>query len=216
MVVDSKYCVDRRPPIWGMFSGSVCLYNRQTQQELKLCRYSWEVFYSMRKKTIVILSLLAVGLGIVSIIAFVVAGVLTAAACSPDCSSSGQAVPVVATIGIVIGVILSLAASGLSLAAMIGALIKQAKQQKWGWFVCTILFGIICVWIYLIAVPETPQYPMPSYLAPSPYQPGVQYPPMQSYQPMEGYPSAQPYQPMPQYPPAEQYPSAPQQYPPQG
>jgi MFS family permease len=178
----------------------------------------------MRKKTIVILAILGFGLGVVGTIALVAGFFIIGAACSPDCGSSGQTVPAGAVVSLVIGGILLLVGSVLGIVAWVGALVKQAKQQQWGWFAGTLASGLIggflggiCMLIYLIAVPETPQYPVPSYLAPSPYQPGVQYPPMQSYQPMEGYPSAQPYQqPMPQYPPAEQYPSAPQQYPPQG
>ncbi len=39
----------------------------------------------------------------------------------------------------------------LSLVAWIGTLIATAKQGRWGWFVCTIIFSYITELIYLIA-----------------------------------------------------------------
>lgn len=48
------------------------------------------------------------------------------------------------------------AASALLTVAWIGILVIQARQRQWPWFVLTIIFGYICMSIYLIAVPEAP------------------------------------------------------------
>lgn len=64
----------------------------------------------------------------------------------------------------VIAGVLFLTASVLGLIAWIGALVNQGKQQQWGWFICTLLFGGIVLLIYLIAVPERSlQLPVPGY-----------------------------------------------------
>lgn len=146
----------------------------------------------MRKKTLVTLTLIGVGLYIVGISIIVLTSVLLAStfsACAPDCSSP----PAGIIVGFIISYLMIIAASIVSIVAWIGMLIKQAKQQQWGWFVCTLLLGYIPMIIYLIAVPEAPNPLMPVYYVPAPGQP---YPPMQPYQ----YQAGQPYPPMQAYP----------------
>ena len=86
-------------------------------------------------------------------------------------------------VGISITVLFALAGSVVELIGRIGMLIRQAKQQQWAWFVCTLLLGWICMLIYLIVWPETPP---PVMLAPV-YAP--------QYQPMTAYPYQVPQQP---------------------
>lgn len=69
--------------------------------------------------------------------------------------------------------------------AWIGGLVKQAKQRQWGWFIGTIFFGIVCLAIYLLVVPEAPAYQV--YQPKQDYQPGLQHESVYYYQP-------QPYQ----------------------
>lgn len=150
----------------------------------------------MRKKTIVILTLVGLGLYVVSIIAIALSAITltsTLSSCSPDCplSPSGGLIA-----GLIIGYVILLAGSIVNIVAWVGTLISQAKRQQWAWFVCTILFGIICMWIYLIAVPEAPT---PVMLAYYPYPVGQAYQPMQQYQ----------YQPGQAYPPMQAYPYQP-------
>lgn len=61
--------------------------------------------------------------------------------------------------GFVLTFICILAGNVTELVGRIGALIKQAKQQQWGWFVCTLLLGWVCLLIYLIVWPQ-PLHPL--------------------------------------------------------
>jgi membrane protease YdiL (CAAX protease family) len=102
----------------------------------------------MHKKTIV-------SLYVMSILCFVVAALLFLVF---------SLVLGVHVIGTAISVLLVIAASVLGVIAWIGALIKQAKQEQWGWFICTLLFSGIVLLIYLIVVSEnSPQLPLPGY-----------------------------------------------------
>lgn len=75
---------------------------------------------------------------------------------------------------VVIALALFFVASVLGLIAWIGALITQGKQQQWGWFICTLLFGGLVLLIYLIAVPESsPSWPVPGYGQVSQPQPPI-------------------------------------------
>lgn len=87
-----------------------------------------------------------------------------------------------------------LASTALLLTAWISMLIKQAKLQQWGWFVCTILFGWITMLIYLIAVPEMqqPAIAMFQYQAYAPGMPQYQQPYAPGIQPYQPYPYPQP------------------------
>ncbi len=84
-----------------------------------------------------------------------------------------------------LGTAFSLLGAVTGLIALIGGLIKQAKRRQWGWFVCTILFGVICLVIYLIVVPDAPAYRV--------YQPKQDYQP-QPHRESEYYYQSQPYQ----------------------
>lgn len=80
--------------------------------------------------------------------------ILMAAARTAPSSSSLQAFPLAS---FAVTFVCILAGNVIELVARIGALIKQAKQQQWAWFVCTLLFGWICTLIYLIVWPMPPQ-----------------------------------------------------------
>jgi hypothetical protein len=87
----------------------------------------------------------------------------------------------------VVGTAFSLLGAVTGLIALIGGLIKQAKRRQWGWFVCTILFGVLCLVIYLIVVPDAPAYRV--------YQPKQDYQPQaQPHRESEYYYQPQPYQ----------------------
>lgn len=152
----------------------------------------------MRKKTIAILFGLGFGLGIIAAMIYVggIIGIIsTAESCSSYSSSYAACDPT--TQGGSIGLVLlagltALGAGVLSTISWVAILIKQAQRQQWAWFVCTLLFGSICMLIWLIVEPEVS--PVPQY-APV-YQPAQPaYPPV--------YPTNGPY-PHTSYPPAEQ------------
>jgi hypothetical protein len=110
-----------------------------------------------------------------------------------------------------LGTVCSLLGTVAGLIAWIGGLVKQARQRRWGWFVCTFLFGLLCLAIYLIVVPEAPSYRV--------YQPGQDYQPgrQRDYQPQPQqdapyYYQPQPYQePVPNDVPPQMYDAVPQQ-----
>jgi flagellar biosynthesis/type III secretory pathway M-ring protein FliF/YscJ len=83
----------------------------------------------------------------------------------------------------VVGTAFSLLGAVTGLIALIGGLIKQAKRRQWGWFVCTILFGVLCLVIYLIVVPDALAYRV--------------YQPKQDYQPQPHRESEYYYRPQP-------------------
>ena len=47
----------------------------------------------------------------------------------------------------------------LALIAWIGALINSAKANRWGWFVCLIIFSGITMLVYLFAGPVPARQP---------------------------------------------------------
>lgn len=128
----------------------------------------------MRKKTLVILTLISLGLFLVGIVSLMV---FSAAASTITCSSPACPMPSGPPpepsggliIGFIFGYVLILAAGVFHFIAWLGTMVKQAKRQQWGWFICTILFGLICTWIYLIAEPEVLEPMVPVYKRP--YQP---------------------------------------------
>lgn len=149
----------------------------------------------MRKKTLVILTILYFALAVIGVVVIVGGSSLLAssyAGCydTPhgiSCDSAHSS-STVGGIALALGILAVLAGSILGIVAWIGGLVKQAQQQQWAWFICTLIFGIFCLVIYLIAVPEQPRYVLQGYLP--------VYPPMQPYQP---YPPQQLYQ-QQQYP----------------
>ncbi|WP_201360249.1 hypothetical protein [Dictyobacter formicarum] len=111
----------------------------------------------MRRKTLAILTLIGLGLFLVSIGTIVVETAVNAVYCSsPNCPlpSIPSTPPTWQIVVSIIGEVSILAAGVLQIIAWIGAMTKQAKRQQWTWFVCTFLFSPICLWIYLLAVPE--------------------------------------------------------------
>ena len=122
----------------------------------------------MRKKTIVILyvlSLVLTGIAIVALMASSAPAASTSQNCynssgtavsSSTCDSSGSELAFSA--GLPFGMGLLLVGGVLGTIAWIGTLVKQGKQEQWGWLVCTLFFSGISTLIYLIVVPETPQY----------------------------------------------------------
>lgn len=115
----------------------------------------------MRKRTLETLAVGGFGLFVLGLIIFILSG-----------AGSFSAGGFIA--GILLGYLILMGGMVLQVVAWIGALIAQAKRQQWGWFVCTILFGLPCLWLYLLIVPETPE-------------PEVATPVAFSYAPMQGY-----------------------------
>ena len=177
----------------------------------------------MSKKTILWLSIVSVGAIIVGIIVFVAAvasaasdcqNILTADPTKCTIDSNGNIVPTSSAIGAggTIGLILFLVAGGFGLAAWIGALIRTAKMQTWGWFVCVLLLGSLGTLIYGFGGPSGPAVPKMAMAAgyPQPGYPPAGYPPPGYPQP--GYPPAGYPPPPPSYPPTS-YPPQPPTYP---
>lgn len=124
----------------------------------------------MRKKTIVILFTVAIILCVHASIAE-----MPMLAWSAQCKGTSDCAgpSALAILGIVLAALSGITGSVLFFIAFIGTLIKQAKQQQWSWFVCTLLFSWITLVIYLIKVPEMEQPAMavPQY---QPFSPGRQ------------------------------------------
>ena len=98
----------------------------------------------MRKRILEKLTVGGFGLFVLGVIIFVLSG-----------AGSFSAGGFIA--GILFGYLILMGGIVLQTVAWVGALIAQAKRQQWGWFVCTILFGFPCLWLYLLIVPETPE-----------------------------------------------------------
>lgn len=118
----------------------------------------------MRRKTLAILTFISLGFVLVTLVASTIVTAATAVYCSSpnpnDCpppTLPPSAPPLALMIVSGLGEVLMVAAGVLLIITWIGALIKQAKQQQWAWFVCTLLFSPLCLWIYLLAVPEAPK-----------------------------------------------------------
>lgn len=126
----------------------------------------WRYFLAMRKKIVVILFILSNAFFAACLIDVAVTSILASpviSSCSPNCTSQDLlGVPTILIGAIVLGTcyVVSLL---LGITVSLSALIKQAKQQQWTWFVCTLLFGFLPIFgdiyllIYLIAVPEISQ-----------------------------------------------------------
>lgn len=118
----------------------------------------------MRKKTIAIL--FGIGFGLSLLAAFLLIGGIVSlssavASCS-DYSSSSCSAPA-STGGFValllLGSLVALGGEILTIISWVAILIKQAQRQQWAWFICTLLFGGICMLIWLIIEPEVPAAP---------------------------------------------------------
>jgi hypothetical protein len=150
----------------------------------------------MRKRILEKLTVGGFGLFVLGVIIFVLSG-----------AGSFSAGGFIA--GILFGYLILMGGIVLQTVAWVGALIAQAKRQQWGWFVCTIIFGFLSLWLYLLIVPEAPE---PEVATPVAFS----YPPMQGYAPGQPATSAsyglpgQPYQlyqsPLPSQPaPSERF-----------
>jgi hypothetical protein len=138
----------------------------------------------MRKKTLVILYTIGSVLSVLALIAEIPI-IVWSVQCSNG-TSVCAGLPIPAILGIVLAALFILAGSVLLLIAWIGMLVKQAKQQQWTWFICTILFSWIAMLIYLIKVPEVKQPPMVAYpVMPQPYASGFQPHPPQGERSMQ-------------------------------
>lgn len=123
----------------------------------------------MRKKTMIILFLLSIVVFIACIIDAAFLGVLQTPAIS-SCSATSSCTLQDLTkapaflMAVIVMVITLIASFVLGIIVVISVLVKQAKQQQWGWFVCTLcfgffpLFGAVYISVYLIVVPERPQF----------------------------------------------------------
>lgn len=148
----------------------------------------------MSKKTILWLSLISLIISIIGIVVFVPivisAANTVASQCSQDQIQHGTcnvSLSAVAGAGFFVGILIFVVAGLVGLIAWVGALIRSAKMQTWGWFVVVLIFGGLGTLIYGIAGPAN-QQPMMMAAYPAP-----------GYPPQPGYPPEQPGYP-PQYP----------------
>lgn len=117
----------------------------------------------MSKKTMWILCILSLALIIIGFVAYVatIGSLVTSSiAATPDSPPSPPNLNGMLA-GFGIAFVFLLAGGIVELVGRIGMLIRQAKQQQWAWFVCTLLLGWVCMLVYLIVWPETPQLVMP-------------------------------------------------------
>lgn len=158
----------------------------------------------MSKKTIWILFILGMALTLIGVIAYVMT-IVSLATSSMGTTGPTPTPPDVNGMlaGFGIAILFLLAGGVIELIGRIGILIRQAKQQEWAWFVCTLLLGWVCMLVYLIVWPEAPQIVMATPVYVPQYQP---MPPYQSYQAAQQpyyYERAQQQQAMEQLPPQE-------------
>ena len=94
---------------------------------------------------------------LLAILGFIVGFVLTIVGASQTSTAADGTSTISGTGAAValVGVVLYAIAGILAFVAWIGALIKTAQLQRWGWFVCLIVFSGITMLIYIFAGPET-------------------------------------------------------------
>lgn len=110
----------------------------------------------MRKKTVLILWIIGFVIALIGAGMFVPAIVAAANHCTPNafggqnCSlPTSDPLTVIGLLGVVVIIIGGL----VSTIAWIGALIRSAKMQTWGWFVVVLLFHALGTLIYALAGP---------------------------------------------------------------
>jgi hypothetical protein len=117
----------------------------------------------MRKKTIAILFIIGIVLGIIGGVFFGIAsaGIATATlaantagATQDSINAAVAAAGASAAVPLLVGGIILAIAGILSTISWIGALVATAKQGRWGWFVCVLLLTGLGELIYLIAGPS--------------------------------------------------------------
>lgn len=125
----------------------------------------------MRKRTILWLDVIALLLAIIGAVVLIPTVLSAAQTCTQAQIDAGTCTPNVSAgvgAGIVICVILFIVAGILGTIAWIGALIRTAKMQTWGWFVVVLIFHGLGTLIYAIAGPSdqpvmAAAYPPPGY-----------------------------------------------------
>lgn len=129
----------------------------------------------MSKKTLWILVILSLPLTVIGIVAYAMTlvSLTTSLATDPTSAPSSSLTPDLSemAVGFGIAIVFLLAGGIIALIGRVGMLIRQAKQQQWAWFVCTLLLGWICLLIYLIVWPETPQPVLSAPVYAAQYQP---------------------------------------------
>lgn len=117
----------------------------------------------MKKKTILWLSLISIICSIIGIIVFIAATAAAVGSCSQEQLQAGTCTVSSAGsaglgIGSLIGILLFIVAGICGLIGWIGALIRSAKMQTWGWFVVVLIFSGLGTLIYALAGPaDRPQ-----------------------------------------------------------
>jgi len=123
------------------------------------------------------LEVIAIIVTIIGLAVFLPTVFSVAQSCTPEQISAQTCTPTVSTgqgAGFIIGVLLFVVAAIVHLIAWIGALIRSARMQTWGWFVVVLLFSSLGTLIYAIAGPSS-QPMMAGAYPPQGYPP--QYPP---------------------------------------
>ena len=111
-----------------------------------------------RSRTLYLLSILGL---IVGIALYVYVYVVAANQGALDANGNPTLTGTGATLALV-GLVCYVVAGILATIAWIGALIKTAQLQRWGWFVCLLLFSGIAMLIYVFAGPETAKGQVPA------------------------------------------------------
>ena len=115
----------------------------------------------MSKPTLRNLSLIGLG-GLIVGFVFLI---LSAAGASVSTTTDASGNPTVSSVSggtpalALVGILLLVATSIVYLIAWIGGLVRTAQLQRWGWFVCMLVFGGIVTLIYSFAGPDTPNTP---------------------------------------------------------
>lgn len=94
-------------------------------------------------------------IAIIGFIVGIVVGTIGASQTTVDATTGAASLTGTGAILALVGVALYVIAGILAFVAWIGALIKTAQLQRWGWFVCLIVFSGITMLIYIFAGPET-------------------------------------------------------------
>ena len=94
---------------------------------------------------------------LLAILGFIVGFVLTIVGASQTTTAADGTATVSSTGALIalVALVIYAIAGILAFVAWIGALIKTAQLQRWGWFVCLIIFSGITMLIYIFAGPET-------------------------------------------------------------
>jgi uncharacterized protein with PQ loop repeat len=129
----------------------------------------------VRKRTILWMEVISFILAIIGVVAFLPSILSVAQSCTQDQLNAGTCTPSVsagAGAGFAIGIVLLIIAGLLATIAWIGALIRSAKMQTWGWFVVVLLLHWLGTLIYAVGGPSD----QPAMAAYPPQQYPPQYP----------------------------------------